>query len=102
VSDTGPTPDIIDCDIRAGAWISSMSVGAVFDPETIELLRASLDDAWAKLTPRQQAVTSKSALAARILEAAAEGERDPAMLQLRASLAVGADIPVVTESDKKN
>jgi hypothetical protein len=80
--------------------------GAVFDPETIELLRASLDDAWSKLTPRQQAASSKSALAARILEAAAEGERDPAMLQLRASLAVGAsaqpEAPMATGADNKN
>jgi hypothetical protein len=83
-----------------------MLVGAVFDPETIELLRSSLDDAWSKLTPGQQATTSKSALAARILEAAAEGVRDPALLQLHASLAVNAcarpDVPIATDADSKN
>jgi hypothetical protein len=75
-----------------------MAVGAVFDPETIELLRSSLDDAWSKLTPRQQAVTSKSTLAARILEAAAEGERDPALL-LACAL---QDVPTATGADNKN
>jgi hypothetical protein len=55
--------------------------GVVFDPEIIELLRACLDDAWAHLSPIQQSNTLKSALALRILHAAATGERDPVNLR---------------------
>jgi len=51
--------------------------GVVFDPETIELLRACLDDAWAQLNPIERSGTLKSALALRILRAVAGGERDP-------------------------
>jgi len=58
--------------------------GASFDPETIQLLRAILDDAWASLRPEEQAQSSKSALAARILRMAADGERDPRRLQVAA------------------
>ena len=47
-----------------------------FDPETVTILRATLDDAWASLRPEQQATMQKSALAERILKSAAKGERD--------------------------
>ena len=47
-----------------------------FDPETVALLRETLDDAWASLRPEQQATMQKSALAVRILKFAAYGERD--------------------------
>ena len=57
---------------------------AVFDPETLELLKGCLDSAWSRLEPAQQARTSKVALAERILKAAADGERDPIRLQARA------------------
>lgn len=46
------------------------------DPETIALLRETLDDAWARLPPEQRATMQKSALAVRILKVAANGERD--------------------------
>jgi len=46
------------------------------DPETVALLRETLDDAWACLPPEQQATMQKSKLAARILKSAAHGERD--------------------------
>jgi hypothetical protein len=46
------------------------------DPETIALLRETLDDAWACLPPQQQAAMQKSTLAVRILKSAAQGERD--------------------------
>jgi hypothetical protein len=55
--------------------------GGSFDPETIELLRAALDQAWQSLSPGQQAHTSKSFIAQRILKLAAGGERDPARLR---------------------
>jgi hypothetical protein len=47
-----------------------------FDPETVALLRETLDDAWACLAPEQQATMQKTALAERILKSAAQGERD--------------------------
>jgi hypothetical protein len=60
------------------------SEGVVFDPETIKLLRAVLDDAWSSLTPERQQTIQKEDLADRILLAAAAGERDPAQLRRRA------------------
>ncbi len=47
-----------------------------FDPKTLELLRETLDDAWDCLRPDQQATMLKTTLAARILKAASQGERD--------------------------
>ena len=41
-----------------------------FDPETVALLRETLDDAWASLRPEQQATMQKTALAERMLESA--------------------------------
>ena len=60
---------------------------AAFSPETIELLRSVLDDAWESLRPEERACTSKTAIAARILEMAAAGERDP--IRLRAEAVTG-------------
>lgn len=47
-----------------------------FDPETVAILRDTLDDAWGCLRPEQRAMTQKSALAERMLKSAARGERD--------------------------
>jgi hypothetical protein len=47
-----------------------------FDPETVTLLRETLDEAWARLRPEQQATMQKTALAERMLKSAAQGERD--------------------------
>lgn len=47
-----------------------------FDPETVALLRETLEDAWASLRPEQQATMQKTMLAERILKSAAQGERD--------------------------
>jgi hypothetical protein len=55
-----------------------------FDPDTVALLRTTLDRAWDSLPAGQQATTSRSILAERILKAAAEGERDPDRLRARA------------------
>jgi hypothetical protein len=52
-----------------------------FDPETVALLRETLDDAWASLRPEQQATMQKTALAERMLKSAARGERDPDRLR---------------------
>ena len=54
-----------------------------FDPETVTLLRETLDDAWASLPPEQQARMQKTALAERMLRSAAQGERDRQRLRLR-------------------
>ena len=55
--------------------------GAVFEPETIDLMRSVLDAAWASLPADQQANVSRTFMAQHILEAAAQGERDPARLR---------------------
>ena len=62
------------------------STTAHFDPETIALLKSTLDDAWDRLPPERQAKMLKTALAERILASAAHGERDRNRL-LHAALA---------------
>jgi hypothetical protein len=52
-----------------------------FDPETLSLLRKTLDDAWERLGPEQKAMTSRTLLAERILQSAAKGERNPERLR---------------------
>ena len=64
-----------------------------FDPETIEVLRIALDEAWASLLPRQQALTSKTDLAERILALASVGERDPIRLRTAALNGTGSVAP---------
>jgi hypothetical protein len=64
--------------------------GGAFDPETIDLLRSVLDEAWESLRPDQQAQQSKSLLAAIILKLAATGERDPIRLRTLAVTEVSA------------
>jgi hypothetical protein len=66
------------------------AVGGVYDPETLEVLQAALDDAWALLSSDKQASTSKIVLARRILRLAAFGERDPIRLRTGALVAVVA------------
>ena len=61
-----------------------------FDPETLSLLRQTLDDAWESLTPVQRAMTSRTLLAERILKSAANGERDPERLRNEALLLFAA------------
>jgi hypothetical protein len=60
--------------------------GACFDPATIEVMKAVLEDAWASIPPAQQARTTKSEMATRILAAAARGERDPSKLKTTATI----------------
>jgi hypothetical protein len=61
-----------------------------FDPETLSLLRKTLDDAWDLLGPGRQAMTSRTLLAERILKSAAKGERDPKRLRDAALTAIAA------------
>jgi hypothetical protein len=52
-----------------------------YDPETVNLLREVLDEAWKSLSPERQARTRKSDVALRILRLALRGERDPVKLR---------------------
>jgi predicted subunit of tRNA(5-methylaminomethyl-2-thiouridylate) methyltransferase len=58
--------------------------GGSFDRETIELLRNILEEAWGSLRPEEQAQSSRSLIAERILKMAATRERDPIRLRTRA------------------
>jgi hypothetical protein len=55
-----------------------------YDPETVDLLRQVLDEAWESFSPEQQARTQKSDVALRILRLAMRGERDPVKLRMGA------------------
>jgi hypothetical protein len=61
---------------------------AYFDPETIALMRATLDEAWSSLRPEAKAHLTKSVVASHILELASTGERDPVRLRTAALLHV--------------
>ena len=52
-----------------------------FDPETINLMRTALENAWEHLEYDMQQRTSKVTFAERILRADSDGERDPARLR---------------------
>jgi hypothetical protein len=67
---------------------TSTDYGIVFNPETIQLLRTCLEQAWAQLSPIEQATTLKSSLAIRMLRAAGAGERDPVILRRCALLRI--------------
>jgi hypothetical protein len=73
-----------------------MRAGGAFDPETIDLMRRTLEQCWDEVPLDRRALVSKTALAQRILGAAAEGERDPARLRAAAFIAM----PVVSRSDQ--
>jgi hypothetical protein len=62
----------------------TISEGGSYDPETIALLRTVLDAAWNALSPERRARITKADLALRILNVAAQGERDPIRLRRRA------------------
>jgi hypothetical protein len=64
------------------------AIGAVFQPELIELMRAVLDDAAAMLPEAKRTSTMKAEIASQILACAAKGERDPIALKTAALLAV--------------
>jgi hypothetical protein len=55
-----------------------------YDPQTVEMLRTVLEDAWAALPENRRGNDMKTELAERILAAAAGGERDPERLFVRA------------------
>jgi hypothetical protein len=63
-------------------------IGAVYQPEIIELMKAVLDDAAATLPEAKRTSTMKAEIASHILACAAKGERDPAVLKVTALSAV--------------
>ena len=63
-------------------------IGAVYQPELIELMKAVLDDATAMLPEAKRTSTMKAEIASHILECAAKGERDPIALKTAALSAV--------------
>ena len=63
-------------------------IGAVYQPELIELMKAVLDDATAMLPEAKRTSTMKAEIASHILTCAAKGERDPVVLKMNALLAV--------------
>jgi len=63
-------------------------IGAVFQPELIELMKAVLDDAAATLPEWKRTSAMKAEIASQILACAAKGERDPIALKNNALLAV--------------
>jgi hypothetical protein len=66
-------------------WSASlMGNGTAYDPETVRLLRAVLDEAWDALAPRHREQISKSHMAQCVLRHAAAGERHPGRLRFRA------------------
>ena len=66
-----------------------MLTRAAFDPETISLLGAVLEQAIAALPPDDRSQERKTLLASKILSAASAGERDPIRLRA-AALAVAS------------
>ena len=62
------------------------AIGAVFQPELIELMKAVLDDATAMLPEAKRTSTMKAEIASQILAYAAKGERDPVALKMAALL----------------
>src|SRR6266849_2470772 len=59
------------------------AIGAVFQPELIELMKAVLDDAAAMLPEAKRTSTMKAEIASHILACAAKGERNPTALEIR-------------------
>jgi hypothetical protein len=63
-------------------------IGAVFQPELINLMKAVLDEAAATLPESKRTSTMMAEMASQILAHAARGERNPATLKIAALLAV--------------
>jgi hypothetical protein len=57
---------------------------SAYDPETLNVMRHALDEAWALLPEDRKNKFQKIDMADRVLRRAAAGERDPAKLQAAA------------------
>ena len=64
------------------------AIGAVFQPELIELMRAVLDETAVMLPEAKRTSTMKAEIASHILACAAKGERDPVALRMAALSAI--------------
>ena len=64
----------------------------IFRPDEIKLMRSALDEAAIILPKAERTSNMKVKLAARILAAAAKGERDPNKLRIAALLDDGVDV----------
>lgn len=53
-------------------------------PETLKFLQSVLEQTWESLRPEEKARTSKTQVAAHLLQVAATGERDPVRLRAEA------------------
>ncbi|HWX36741.1 MAG TPA: hypothetical protein VNZ53_56185 [Steroidobacteraceae bacterium] len=60
----------------------------VFPPELMELMKLVLEDATATLPPSKRTSAIRAEMASNILAGAAKGERNPAVLKMRALLTV--------------
>ena len=63
-------------------------IGAVFQPELIELMKMVLEDATAALPEAKRTSAMKAEIASHILACAAKGERDPNALKMAALMAI--------------
>lgn len=66
------------------------TIGAVYQPELIRLMKAVLDDAIAALPESRRTSTMMADMASQILARAAKGERDPVALK-KAALSVAVE-----------
>ena len=64
---------------------------AAYDPETLNVMRDALDQAWALLPQERKSKFLKVDMADRVLRKAAVGERDPAALRAAALMGTGID-----------
>ena len=64
------------------------TIGAIFQPELIELMKAVLEDATAMLPEGKRTSSMKAEIASHILACAAKGERDLKVLRTAALSAV--------------
>jgi hypothetical protein len=68
--------------------------GRAYDADTLDLLGVLLDETWARLSESQRNQWPRSLIADRLLTAMAAGERDPAVLRMRALDGVPPDAPL--------
>jgi hypothetical protein len=68
-----------------------VKTGAIYQPELIELMKTALDESATILPSAKRTNAMKVRLAARILSAAARGERDPIQLRIAALTEIEGD-----------
>jgi hypothetical protein len=88
VSGTGQTDFQLLSDNKRGGVASEETamdaIGAVFQPELIQLMKEVLDDAVATLPESKRTSTMMAEMASQILSRAGKGERNPATLKMAA------------------